>query len=83
MPAFPAALTEPLARIPGAEAPLMIGIAGALLMTGTIGAGARLTTGTSAGGALHTTGTTAAGGQAGRPAVKSHSGQVGAFLFVG
>jgi hypothetical protein len=70
-----AALTGPLARIPGAEAPLMIGIAGAPLMTGTIGAGARLTTGMIAGGALRTTGTTAAGGQAGRPAAKSHSGQ--------
>jgi hypothetical protein len=55
--------------------PLEVTGAGAPLMTGTIGAGARLTTGMIAGGALRTTGTTAAGGQAGRPAAKSHSGQ--------
>ncbi len=75
---MPAVLTGPQARITGAEAPLMIGIAGAPLMTGTNAAEARLMTGTSAAGAPLMI---AAGVTAGRPAAKSQSGQVGSFLL--
>lgn len=75
---MPAVLTGPQARIPGAEAPLMIGFAGAPLMTGTNAAEARLMTGTSAAGAPLMT---AAGATAGRPAAKSQSGQVGSFVL--